>query len=159
LLVTSPAKEHRMPIIIWGTRGLESTAETGEFNCPQCGKKEEYVLREVRPYFTLFFIPLFPIGGAERYVRCEGCGDAFKEEVLEYELPRGVDRFAARVHQDLVSGVSLEDVQAKLIQSGVSEAEAVDLLDRVCGGQIKTCACGRQYHPEVTRCNQCGATV
>jgi hypothetical protein len=148
-----------MPIIIWGTRGMDSNVETGEFNCPVCGEKQEYTLKEIKPYFTLFFIPIFPVGGGERYVRCDGCGEAFREDVLEYEQPRGVDRFAARVHEDLTSGVPVKDIQDKLTRSGVTEAEALDLIDRVCGGRIKTCSCGRQYHPEVAKCNLCGAAV
>lgn len=147
-----------MPIIIWGTRGQETTLESGEFDCPVCGQKEGYTLRQVRPYFSLFFIPLFPIGGGERFVRCAVCGDAFREEVLAYEQPRGVDRFAARVDQDLRAGVSIEDVQNKLVRTGVTEAEAADLVDRVCHGLTKTCVCGRRYHAQVTKCIQCGAT-
>ena len=43
--------------------------------------------KAVREWFTLYFIPVFPIGGKTTYVECEGCRGTFKESVLELEPP------------------------------------------------------------------------
>ncbi len=51
-----------MPIIIWGSRGLTSTVEDGEFYCPQCDAREEYTLKQVRPSSRCFSFPFFPLG-------------------------------------------------------------------------------------------------
>ena len=75
-----------MPLffIIWGSRARESTAEQGEFYCPHCRADAGYDLVKVSNYFTLFFIPLFPIGTLGEYVRCDGCDSQLDASVLDY---------------------------------------------------------------------------
>ncbi len=148
-----------MPIIIWGSRGINRTVETGEFYCPACDATEEYQLRQVRPFFTLFFIPIFPIGGADRYVQCLGCRQVFREEVLEYEPPSETERLAAQFFNELRTGTSLDVIQRKMVNQGMTEAQAVKLLDRMCEGRVATCRCGQRFHPEVTKCSHCGADL
>lgn len=66
-------------IIIFGTRG-RATAEAippVEMNCPSCRKNSRIVGKVYRPWFTLFFIPLFPIGGGQRFSECTLCGAQF----------------------------------------------------------------------------------
>src|SRR5258707_12629593 len=55
--VPSMRNESVMPFIIWGSRGITSELSCGEIFCPQCDAQEEYTLKQVRPYFTLYFIP------------------------------------------------------------------------------------------------------
>lgn len=72
-----------MPIILWGSRGFTSTVGEGKFFCPQCGGDQRYEHKQVSRYFTLYFIPLFPIGGGGEYVECLKCQEAFDPQVLE----------------------------------------------------------------------------
>jgi hypothetical protein len=148
-----------MPIIIWGSRGITSTKETGEFYCPKCDSMEEYRLKQVRPFFTIYFIPLFPIGAATRYVECRCCRGTFREEVLDYEPPSESDRLARRVYEELRTGTSVEVLRRKLTDHGMKQTEADELLDKMCDGHAKQCACGHSFHPQVRKCSHCGEAV
>ena len=148
-----------MPIILFGTRGITSTLNHGEFYCPRCDHQEEYELKQQRPYFTLFFLPIFPIGRASRYVECAGCGRAFQEDVLEVEPPREADRLLEQFSEEFRTGTSLEVIRRKLARRGMTEEEAEEALLDLCGGRPKTCKCGRRYHPSVRECSECGASL
>ena len=50
-----------VPFIIFGTRGVTSKKDRGQFQCPQCGSGCEYVHKSVRRFFTLYFIPVIPL--------------------------------------------------------------------------------------------------
>ena len=72
-------------MIIWGSRGLTSVVENGQFHCPQCGTDRMFNLKQVRNFFTLYFIPLIPLNVAGRYVECGSCGGTFSEETKSYD--------------------------------------------------------------------------
>jgi hypothetical protein len=90
-------------ILIWGLRARAKALSTGEFFCSHCGTDRSYVLQQVRRWFTLFFIPLFPVGKPlGEQVRCSTCGTRFAPEVLNTptsasfsENLRGAMRLAA----------------------------------------------------------------
>jgi len=42
-------------------------------------------LKQVRNFFTLYFIPLIPLNVSGRYVECSSCGGTFAEEALNYD--------------------------------------------------------------------------
>jgi len=42
-------------------------------------------LKQVRNFFTLYFIPLIPLNVAGRYVECGSCGGTFSEETKSYD--------------------------------------------------------------------------
>src|ERR1700690_2211805 len=70
-------------LLIFGTRARAKAVSTGEFFCSHCGADRSYVLQEFRRWFTLFFVPLFPIGKViGRNVKCSTCGTTFTVDVL-----------------------------------------------------------------------------
>lgn len=71
-------------MIIFGTRGVKSTMEEGTFLCPQCNCEERYKYKKVTNFFTLYFIPLIPLGKAGEYVECQRCYGTFVSRVLDY---------------------------------------------------------------------------
>lgn len=71
-------------MIIFGTRGVRTTKATGTFNCPQCATDREYRHRKVTQFFTLYFIPLIPLGSKGEYVECRSCKGTFITRVLDY---------------------------------------------------------------------------
>jgi uncharacterized tellurite resistance protein B-like protein len=75
-------------MIIWGSRGLTSVVESGQFHCPQCGTDRAFSLKQVRNFFTLYFIPLIPLNIAGRYLECGSCGGTFAEEARAYDPER-----------------------------------------------------------------------
>ncbi len=74
-------------LIIWGSRGVVKTAGQGHFHCPRCQQTTPYQHKKVQRYFTLYFIPLFPIATSAEYVECAHCIGRFQLSVLQ--LPAG----------------------------------------------------------------------
>lgn len=71
-------------MIIFGTRGVTSSAEKGAFNCPRCQGRRNYDRKRVRRFFTLYFIPVIPLDQLGEYIECQVCGGTFEEAVLSY---------------------------------------------------------------------------
>src|SRR5262245_23672385 len=145
-----------MPIVIWGSRGLTSTLDSGRFYCPRCDGEANYTLKKVRPFFTIYFIPIFPIGAAERYVECGHCRGTFKEEVLDMEPPTEGQRALTRLYNDLQTGSSLEDVEARLESMGMERDRAREIVGEMTEGDTWVCkTCGDHYVRAVRRCTRC----
>lgn len=72
-----------LAFIIFGTRGVRSTIKEGKFLCPQCQEFTHYKHKKVTQFFTLYFIPLIPLGSKGTYVECQQCRNTFIERVLE----------------------------------------------------------------------------
>jgi|TARA_B110000495_G_C22975406_1_gene572837 uncharacterized tellurite resistance protein B-like protein len=82
-------------MIIFGTRGVKSTIKSGDFNCPQCEQSTPYRHRKVTKFFTLYFIPLIPLGSAGEYVECGTCKGTFIPRVLNSDNSSNKDEFLA----------------------------------------------------------------
>lgn len=72
-------------MIIYGTRGKNVHVDSGDFTCPRCATEQSYKHMEVKNYFTLYFIPLIPMGKAGEYIECEGCGGTYAPDILTYD--------------------------------------------------------------------------
>jgi hypothetical protein len=68
-------------MIIFGARSMESVRSTGIFNCPRCGPSKPYQHKSVNRWFTLYFIPVIPMGSVGAYVQCAQCGATYGEAV------------------------------------------------------------------------------
>lgn len=80
-------------MIVIGTMNWSSTRSTGMFQCPNCQSKESFRYKASRPFLTLYFIPVLPIGGIEEFVQCGRCKNAFDPSVLTNRItpsPTGV---------------------------------------------------------------------
>jgi uncharacterized tellurite resistance protein B-like protein len=69
-------------MILIGTMNWSSTRSRGMFQCPNCESKETYRYKASRPFLTLYFIPVLPLGGMEEFVQCGRCKNAFDPAVL-----------------------------------------------------------------------------
>lgn len=67
---------------IWGTKGRITVLDTGLFQCPGCNKPQKYAIKQVRRWFTLYFIPLIPLRIVGTYIECNHCGSSFNQELL-----------------------------------------------------------------------------
>lgn len=74
-------------MIIFGTRTRVSTVERGQFICPRCGPGQKYERKHAKRWFTLYFIPVFPVGDLGQFIECGLCHGTFKVEVLSLRLP------------------------------------------------------------------------
>lgn len=69
-------------MIIYGTRGKEIVEGYGSFTCPVCRMTTACTNKSIKRYFTLYFIPLFPINTVATWVECGQCGGQFKPEAV-----------------------------------------------------------------------------
>ena len=80
-------------MIIFGTRGVKSTIKEGKFNCPQCESEKRYKHKKVTKFFTLYFIPIIPLGSAGEFVECQSCNGTFIPKVINYKKNVASDKF------------------------------------------------------------------
>ena len=80
-------------MIFFGTRGVKSTLEEGTFICPQCANEQHYKHKKVTRFFTLYFIPLIPLGKAGEFVECQNCQGTFVPRVLDFDPDQGKNEF------------------------------------------------------------------
>jgi tetratricopeptide (TPR) repeat protein len=76
-----PPRQRRGFILLFGTRTIvsaDAAAEPLNTVCPNCGQEAELVGKKYRNWFTLFFIPIFPISGAQRLTQCTRCNAQFR---------------------------------------------------------------------------------
>ena len=70
--------------IIFGTKSRIIKENEGFFVCPQCEVLRPYKLQSYQTWFTLFFIPLFPVGEKKNtHVECQHCQTSFYPRILE----------------------------------------------------------------------------
>ncbi|MFG0336096.1 MAG: zinc-ribbon domain-containing protein [Maioricimonas sp. JB049] len=73
-----------MPLfLIFGISTKLKAKPSGPFVCPACQTERPYAeLRQSR-WFTLFFIPLIPLGSSSQgRVQCTACGSEFDADVV-----------------------------------------------------------------------------
>ena len=83
-------------MIIFGTRGVKSTMKEGQFLCPQCANSQNYKHKKVTRFFTLYFIPLIPLGKAGEFVECQTCKGTFVPRVLDYNPNNNANEFQSQ---------------------------------------------------------------
>ena len=149
-----------MPFIIWGTKGVTSTLEEGEFYCPRCDADgSRYHLKGVQRWFTLYFIGLFPVGGTTKHVECDHCGGTFKEAVLDLKPPTPAERLAAGVGEALTQGLSLGEAEKQVVEAGIPKDQAGEFVAAVAGENRWTCPmCGEEYVKSVRKCRACAGS-
>jgi tellurite resistance protein len=114
--------------VIFGSRGITSTKGTGNFHCPECRQERGYRNRVVRRFFTLFFIPVIPLGEVGRYVECDACTGTFRPDVLSYD-PSAEQR---HVEAEFHGATKLVMIHMLLADGEVDDAE-VDVIVDVLG--------------------------
>ena len=69
-------------IIIFGTKGRITKSDENDIlekACPGCG--EDLVLSDLKKWFTLFFIPIFPFSTVDTFFHCKNCDASYKKDV------------------------------------------------------------------------------
>jgi hypothetical protein len=83
-------------MIIWGSRAVTRTLASGDFYCPHCEQRRAYALKEVRRFFTLYFVPLVPMQTLGEHIECDACKNTYKPTVLQYDPDARRKAFNAR---------------------------------------------------------------
>lgn len=88
-----------------------STLDSGRFTCPNCDCLQSYRVRSSRPFLTVYFVPVFPIGGLETYVQCNDCKQAFEMAILnsQQQIASTMSSFDANItfEDDLLTLIAL----------------------------------------------------
>jgi zinc-ribbon family len=72
-----PAQEERAMFFLFGVRTKAKAIGQVDRPCNKCARSTVQTAIETKRYFTLFFIPIIPIGGSH-VVRCNLCGLTLK---------------------------------------------------------------------------------
>ena len=73
-------------MIIFGTKGRSIKMDSGEFHCPNCNDNRVYNKKYVQDWFTLYFIPTFPVGSKKNeHIECEECSSIYHLDVIDYK--------------------------------------------------------------------------
>lgn len=84
-------------MIIFGVRGRIATLDGGQFYCPRCLGDRSYTRKGVRRWFTLFFVPVFPISATSgTRICCATCNGAFADDVLSLPTADAFRELVAR---------------------------------------------------------------
>jgi len=73
-------------MIIFGTKGRSIKMDSGEFHCPNCNTPRTYQKKYVQDWFTLYFIPTFPVGSKKNeHIECEECSSIYHLDVIDHK--------------------------------------------------------------------------
>ena len=146
-------------MIIFGTRNRFKTVGSGQFYCPRCQAQRNYERKEAKRYFTLYFVPLIPMGDLGEFVECQTCHMTFKSEVLTMKpAPRQISavELLNSVKGRLVNGDPVEYVVRDLTAAGIERDVATSLVTSSIGTVRKVCKnCNLSYASDVTVCKEC----
>lgn len=146
-------------MIIFGTRSKTRTVDEGRFFCPRCNAERAYQRKQARPYFALYFIPVFPVGQGSEYIECQTCGMAFEPGVLQMTLPGPRQDLAGMmntIRSRLEQGVPVEYVIRDLTAAGLEYDVARAAVNAQVGPERSVCqTCGLAYVPGVKVCAEC----
>ena len=74
------ATRARAFILFFGTRSIVRNEPTPPLvtRCPKCEQDVKMIAKSHRQWFTLFFLPIFPISGRMTFSQCSNCGTQFR---------------------------------------------------------------------------------
>jgi len=73
-------------LLIMGMKARLKVLAEGMFACPNEGGEHHYRHVSARRWFTLFWIPVLPLGRLGEYVECTSCGAQYDTTVLGQPL-------------------------------------------------------------------------
>ncbi len=102
----SPFRRGREPggfILFFGTRSIVKDEPTPPVRtrCPKCEQEADLIGRSHRQWFTLFFIPVFPISGKTTFSQCANCSTTFR--VAPERLKSQLDKADSAQRQRAIS--------------------------------------------------------
>ncbi|MEQ8787945.1 MAG: zinc-ribbon domain-containing protein [Pirellulaceae bacterium] len=127
-------------MIIFGTTTINTTRGTGDFSCPRCSIRRQYRHKAANRFFTLYFIPLIPMGTAGTWIECTSCGGTYAEEVLYYN--------ADAEKQELINQIRRVLVLA-MLDAGATEAANIAALRDVCRDSLDVMVTDQQIYEDV----------
>ncbi len=109
-------------MIVIGSMNITTTRDRGNFQCPKCRTPQPYRLRARRPFLTLYWIPVIPIGGAELSVKCDGCRSTWDETVLT------MDTHPAPTDEQMFRDEAIRSAVLVVLSDGVISENEIEAL-------------------------------
>lgn len=90
-------------ILLFGTRAIvsEGSGPPIQTRCPACEREVGLLPKSYRTWFTLFFIPVFPVSGRQPFCECPSCKAQFPG--LPDDLRRELATSQARQQQEAIA--------------------------------------------------------
>lgn len=137
-------------MIIFGTTTINTTRDTGSFNCPRCSTAREYRRKAANRFFTLYFIPLIPMGTAGTWIECASCGGTYAEEVLYYNPEAERAEMIQQIRRVLVLA---------MLDAGATSGEHIAALRRVCSDALGVMVPDEQIYEDVRLAQEANAQL
>src|SRR5687767_13406878 len=97
-------RPRRAFIILFGSRNIVTDDRQNppvQTTCPNCGRDSTIVGKSYRNWFTLFFLPIFPISGARPFTQCTTCNAQFP--LTLDDLRRGIARAESKQNEEAIA--------------------------------------------------------
>jgi len=150
-------------MIIFGSRPRVKTVGKGTFYCPNCEATRNYERKQGKNYFTLYFVPIFPMGDLGEFVECQTCHMTFPIDVLNLKPPPPKLDLATMlntVKSTLEGGQSVEYALRDLVAAGLERDIALNAVKSAIGAARRECPnCGLSYAANVAVCSECNQSL
>ncbi len=145
-------------IFILGARDRETVIGSGYFLCPACRQLRLYKHKRLARYFTIYFLPIFPLQSLGEMIECQTCQHVYRlEEVRQITRLITEGDLLRAVTVELQRGLPLHRLQRRLVEDGLDRTEAARIVQHSTHGQQRTCPqCQFAYLPSVRYCTNCG---
>jgi zinc ribbon protein len=128
--------------ILFGSKTVKTPLKNGlnlRKHCDRCRLLSNMQEHISRPYFTLFFIPIFPISKGESLLICNRCGASFYVQPEDY---LGSERESS-IHP-----------AGAIDRSSAPDAEKIVLVCDYCKGRIRIPMTGRRLLVTCPHCKR-----
>jgi hypothetical protein len=150
-------------MIIFGTKAKFNTIGSGKFHCPRCQQERDYILKEGKKYFSIYFIPIIPMGDIGQFVECSSCSMTYQPEIINYKPVKkqpDVTRYLNTIKTRLEGGHPVEYMIRDLTAEGLDREVANNMVSMAIGTERKQCPqCELSYAGHITTCNECGSST
>ena len=143
-------------ILLFGTRPIISNdhdADAINAVCPRCGQRSTIVGKTYRLWFTIFFLPVFPISGLRRFSQCSQCGAQFSVETKQLG-----QQVAAADQQQMHRAISLYNSLRNSPSNSVTLNELMTLYASI-GELDQAIAAARDFPAALDASEQCMVTL
>ena len=96
-------------MIIWGSKTRFSKTDEGVFYCPSEQGDRPYERKTAKQWFTLYFIPVFPMSDRGEVVECQTCKNQFNPGVLELTTTHALTTNLSAAMRHAVVAIVLAD--------------------------------------------------
>lgn len=114
-------------MIFFGTKGRAIEMDKGNFHCPNCNSKKDYSKKYVQTWFTLYFIPIFPVGEKKNeHIECQECENIYHVEVANYQPSLDAEKIESEYEKALKNVLCL-----MILADGKIKNEEVEIVSDI----------------------------